>query len=216
MADIEKMAAQLDETISIATTTLDEGWADDFKAQRLAQVACNRLEAAIDRIALPGSTYAKQLAYVRDEPLADKFDEVYSIAVALRDDLKAGWIASVVELVHADTYSDYLEMAMDLLEAGYKDPAAVITGTSLEVHVRALCAKHGVDTQQPNGGPKKAGTMNDDLKKADVYDGLQQKQITAWMDLRNKAAHGEYGSYDAPQVRLFINGVRDFMTRHPA
>ncbi|NBM14971.1 hypothetical protein GUY61_04645 [Streptomyces sp. GC420] len=82
--------------------------------------------------------------------------------------------------------------------------------------MRALCVKHGVDTELPNGSPKKADTMNADLKKAGVYDGLQQKQITAWMDLRNKAAHGNYTDYDAPQVRLFIDGVRGFMLKYPA
>ncbi|MFE6977890.1 hypothetical protein [Streptomyces sp. NPDC057682] len=55
--------------------------------------------------------------------------------------------------------------------------------------------------------------MNSDLKKAGVYDGLQQKQITAWTDLRNMAAHG---NYDDTQVRLFIDGVRAFLMKHPA
>ncbi|MFH9833379.1 hypothetical protein ACH4NC_18980 [Streptomyces sp. NPDC017201] len=58
--------------------------------------------------------------------------------------------------------------------------------------------------------------MNADLKKAGAYDGLQQKQITAWMDLRNKAAHGNYAGYDEQQVRLFIEGVRGFMLKYPA
>ncbi len=43
-----------------------------------------------------------------------------------------------------------------------------------------------------------------------------QKNVTAWLDLRNKAAHGEYGKYEADQVGLMIDGIRDFITRHPA
>ncbi|MBK3645935.1 hypothetical protein JHN46_35460 [Streptomyces sp. MBT33] len=66
------------------------------------------------------------------------------------------------------------------------------------------------------GRPKKADTMNADLKKAGVYDGLRQKQITAWMDLRNKAAHGNYGDYDNDEVRQFIDGVQAFMMKYPA
>ncbi|MFI1414533.1 hypothetical protein ACH4Y0_32095 [Streptomyces sp. NPDC020707] len=120
----------------------------------------------------------------------------------------------MVELVRADTYSDYLEMVDALLAKGYKDAAAVITGTSLEIHVRALCVKNSV-TSTVAGKPKKADTMNADLKKAGIYDGLQQKQITAWMDLRNKAAHGNYGDYDAAQVRLFIDGVQAFLMKYP-
>jgi hypothetical protein len=45
---------------------------------------------------------------------------------------------------------------------------------------------------------------------------LQQKSVTAWLDLRNKAAHGRHSEYDAAQVSALIRDVRDFMTRLPA
>jgi glutaredoxin len=35
---------------------------------------------------------------------------------------------------------------------------------------------------------------------AKVYSLLDQKNITAWLELRNKAAHGEYEKYVAQQV----------------
>ncbi|QCW80676.1 hypothetical protein EQG64_22600 [Streptomyces sp. S6] len=84
------------------------------------------------------------------------------------------------------------------------------------MHVRALCVKHGVDTLLPTGAPKKADSMNADLKKGGLYGTLQQKQLTAWMDLRNKAAHGEWKEYDIQQVRLLIDGARAFMLKYPA
>jgi len=34
--------------------------------------------------------------------------------------------------------------------------------------------------------------------------GRQQKQITSWGDLRNKAAHGQYDKYDEKQVRMML------------
>ncbi|MCX4456791.1 hypothetical protein OOK58_33020 [Streptomyces sp. NBC_01728] len=49
------------------------------------------------------------------------------------------------------------------------------------------------------------------MAESGVYDDLQQKRITAWMDLRNKAAHGSYADYDKSRVRLFIDGVRAFI-----
>ncbi|MEV7400009.1 hypothetical protein AB0N93_06240 [Streptomyces sp. NPDC091267] len=58
--------------------------------------------------------------------------------------------------------------------------------------------------------------MNADLKKAEVYDGLQEKEVTAWMGLRNSAAHGDYGAYDHAQVRRFLDGVQAFMKKYPA
>ncbi|QCW80675.1 hypothetical protein EQG64_22595 [Streptomyces sp. S6] len=66
------------------------------------------------------------------------------------------------------------------------------------------------------GKLKKANTMSADLKKAGVYDGLQEKKVTAWMDLRNKAAHGDYSTYDKSEVGQFIEGVRTFLVKYPA
>ena len=64
--------------------------------------------------------------------------------------------------------------------------------------------------------PKKADQMNSDLAAFPAYGKLDQKNVTAWLDLRNKAAHGDYGAYSADQVALLSQGVRDFITRNPA
>lgn len=177
-------------------------------------VLANRLIAAIERLTLSGSAYARQVNNYRGNPGAFT-RELYAIASALRDDLRAGWLSSLVELVHADTYNDFLEMAEGLLTSDYKDAAAVIIGSSLEVHVRSLCTKHGVDTDV-SGKPRKADVMNADLKKAGVYGTLEQKRITAWLDLRNSAAHGEYAKYDKDDVRRLARDVRDFAAKYPA
>ncbi|WP_199920545.1 hypothetical protein [Streptomyces katrae] len=218
MKDADRIIAQLDELIKQGEqlTCIDP---DTFEAEHNyshAQTVITRMEAAIQRISAPDSAYWMQVERARARVMRGRLDSTSSAVKALRDDIQAGWLSSVVELVHAETYSDYLEMSEDLLGAGYKDPAAVIAGTSLEVHVRALCAKHGIAIEHPNGSPKKADAMNADLKKSGVYDGLQQKQVTAWLDLRNKAAHGDYGTYDDPLVRLFIEGLRAFILRYPA
>ncbi len=52
--------------------------------------------------------------------------------------------------------------------------------------------------------------------KAGAYPGLDQKNVTAWLGLRNKAAHGQYSEYTKDQVALMIDSVRNFMSRYPA
>jgi len=202
------MAAQLDELIA--------QYQEAAKTNQGLALIVNRLEAAIDRIATPGSTYIRQLDAQRERPANNKAFAVWKIAEGLRDDIKSGWTQSVLEMVHADTHSDYLEMAASLLESAHKDAAAVIAGTALEVHIRALCAKSGVGTVLSNGAPMKADAMNTELKKEGVYNEAQRKQVSAWMGLRNSAAHGDYGDYDRQQVRLLVDGVRDFMLKYPA
>ena len=102
------------------------------------------------------------------------------------------------------------------MDSGYKDAAAVIAGSALEARLRQLAKKLGVSTDHitPQGSaPKKADGLNADLPRATAYSVLDQKNVTAWRDLRNKAAHGEYGEYTKEQVGLMIGSAQDFITR---
>lgn len=57
--------------------------------------------------------------------------------------------------------------------------------------------------------------MNAELAKVNVYSKLDLKNVTAWLDLRNKAAHGKYAEYTDSQVDLMLRGVSNFMARTP-
>jgi len=138
------------------------------------------------------------------------------ILSALRLSYANGYLASIYELVHADLFADFLEMAEHLLENGYKDAAAVISGSVLEEHLRKLATKSGIDLLKPDGGPKRSDTLNGELSTAGAYSKLDLKSITGWLDLRNKAAHGNYAEYDRQQVILMLEGIKHFISRTPA
>jgi hypothetical protein len=190
----------------------------DLDNKKVVVAMITTLAAAIDRFAPPGSRYLKAQQDLLEhlgptnghtlEPLA-------GILIALRDDMSAGRLATIAELLHADIFADFLDMAQHLLDEGYKDAAAVIAGGVLEQHLRKLCVKHGLPTA--NGGrPKKADTLNSDLAGVAAYSKLDQKNVTAWLGLRNDAAHGNYAAYRPEQVGLLIQATRDFITRVPA
>lgn len=142
------------------------------------------------------------------------------ILLALREDIEKGYLQSFREIVHAEVFSDFIEMAEHLLEKGYKDASAVITGSVLEEHLRQLATKGGIDLTQTDAKgktfPKKAETLNADLSKEQIYTSLRQKQITAWLAIRNSAAHGKYGEYDQKEVENMIKAIVDFMASTPA
>ena len=140
---------------------------------------------------------------------------VAGVLRSLRTAHEVGLLATIGELIHADVFEDFLEMAEHLLSEGYKDPAAVVIGSALEEHLRQLCLKTGTDVATA-GKPKKADQINADLAARSAYSKLDQKSITAWLDLRNKAAHGKYNEYSADQVGFLLQGVREFMARIPA
>jgi len=141
------------------------------------------------------------------------------ILSAVREEMAGGWLNTTKGLVSAEIFADFLEMAQHLLDEGYRDPAAVVAGSVLEEHLRQLCQTNGIAiefTQQRRQVPRKADTLNADLAKASVYNKLDQKNVTAWLDLRNKAAHGKYQEYTKDQVAIMLLGISEFMVRVPA
>ncbi|MBP9811144.1 hypothetical protein KBF38_22760 [bacterium] len=138
----------------------------------------------------------------------------------VREEFQAGYLHSVKELINAEVFSDFIEMAEYLLTQGYKDPAAVLGGAVLEEHLRKLCDKNEIPlTTLDNKGDtrkKQANVLNDDLAKAGVYTKVQQKAVTGWQGIRNEAAHGNFQAYSSEEVRLMLSGITAFVATLPA
>lgn len=176
-----------------------------------------RCVAAVERAAGRQSKYSQRVAQVISQHDHDwnRLARAVGVVDALLHDVQQGFNKSLEELLHADVFSDFLEMAQHLLDSGYKDAAAVVTGSTLEAHLKQLAGKHGVPVEK-DGKPKKTDALNSDLAKGNAYSKLDQKNVTAWLGLRNNAAHGNYAEFDKSQVALLVQGVRDFITRNPA
>lgn len=181
--------------------------------------ATSAIHATIDRLSSTGSKHLLNAdAAVKQYGQANSFclEMLFGILKALKGDYESGFLLSIQELIHGDVFSDFLEMAEHLNSEGYKDPAAVLAGGVLEEHLRKLCIKTNVSAVKADGSPKKADAMNNELAAANVITKLDQKSVTAWLGLRNDAAHGHFTKYNKEQVSLLISGVRDFLTRNPA
>lgn len=146
-----------------------------------------------------------------------QFLKLKGILAAAKEDYEGGYLFKLESLVTADVFADFLEMADYLLQEHYKDPAAVLVGGVLEEHLRRLCQHNSIPiTRTDSRGrtvPVKADAMNAELARQRVYHKLDQKSVTAWLDLRNKAAHGDYDAYNEEQVRNMLEGVREFAKR---
>lgn len=151
-----------------------------------------------------------------DDSRPSSAEKGIAILQSIRSEISGGWMFTFKGLVAAELFADFLDMASHLLESGYKDSAAVMIGGVLEEHLRQLCLKHGLAVDEEKEGrvvAKKSDRLNADMAKADVYSKLDQKQITAWLDLRNNAAHGKYTEYTEQQVKQLQSGVIEFMVR---
>lgn len=184
-----------------------------------AQIAAFRARsfAAVERTTGRNSVYFEQLNAASKGMGNECIYLARQIGVleSLHKNIRAGYLKTLEELIHGEVFSDFLEMADHLQKNGYKDAAAVVAGSTLEAHLKQLCKKEGIPADV-GGKPKKADTINSELKAAKVYSAIDHKSVIGWLGTRNSAAHGDYGDYDNSQVKLLIDCVRDFISRVPA
>lgn len=142
------------------------------------------------------------------------------ILSSLKTAYEQGFLATVQELVHADLFADFLEMARYLLDSGFKDPAAMLAGGVLEEQLRKLCVKNGIAVTFVDGRGdakyKMINQMNTDLYSKPVYPKTEMLQVTAWAAIRNSADHGKFGDYTKEQVDALVQGILGFITRYSA
>lgn len=159
------------------------------------------------------STYSREFSKNVANPRPSDTRAGRGVLKAARAEMAGGWVHSAKGLVSAEIFADFMEMAQHLLQQDYKDAAAVIGGSVLEEHLRQLANRAAIPTATDKGQPRTADSLNADLAKNGLYTKLDVKSVTAWLDLRNKAAHGHYGDYTKEQVALMLRSIGDFMAR---
>ena len=134
----------------------------------------------------------------------------------VKREVENDWIVDPRSIVVADIFTDHIEMAEHLLSKNWKDPAAVMIGSTLELHLRELAKKHNIMVSNPAGKHVKASKLNEDLVKHEAYNSTNAKLVTGWLGIRNDAAHGKYDEYTLDQVKNMKDGVMQFMGQYPA
>ena len=128
----------------------------------------------------------------------------------LRSDVLNGYLQTTANIISAEIFTDFLDMAQHLLDHGYKDPAASLCGAVLEDGLRRIARNNEITVTDQDD----LNSMRDKCAQKAVYNNLVRQQILSWTTLRNSADHGKFEEYDAQQVRLTIEGVRSFLANH--
>lgn len=141
---------------------------------------------------------------------------------AVKDDFEQGFLEDLTLQIEASISVDYMKQAEQLLAQDELVrfnhlPAAVLAGVVLERALRTLCIKYNLPTEKPKGDkptPHKLGQLIEELKKADKINEGIAKQLRAWADVRNQAAHGRIDQFTPGDVNLMIIGIQNFFNEH--
>lgn len=216
--DVTNIISQIDTLLSEFNRARDASPHNDLSGglQEQEMIAIStRMKAAIERLAPKDSSYLADARSVGG--YTGKMIIAYTgILQAMRDDYSAGYLKRVESLIQAGVFDNFLEMADELLSKKYKNPAAVVAGSTLEEHVRKLAASAGVRIVDSRLKKRKFDELAIDLVKSSVFSEPQRKIIVGWYSIRNEAAHGNYANVTETDVKLMIQGIREFIVRVPA
>jgi hypothetical protein len=127
---------------------------------------------------------------------------------ALRSDVANGYLKRQADLVAAEVFGDFLDMAAHLVDTGYHQPAASLIGAVLEDGLRRIA--RNADVQVKPGDD--LSVLNNRLAAKNVYSNLHRKQVDVWAAIRNRADHAEWDSFSLGDVQDMYAGVTRFLS----
>ncbi len=102
--------------------------------------------------------------------------------------------------IRHDIYKSTMDIAKELQE---EDPriAGAIASVMLEVHLKKIAIKHGIEDKETNS----IADYNNFLKTKGVYDGILAEQIKPCRKIRNKCVHTNQGDPSVGEVSTIIH-----------
>jgi hypothetical protein len=170
----------------------------------------SNVENLIILIAGKDSVYYQNFINMVKYECVDHVNYGIGILKALKEDIEQGYLTNIKNLVVTEVFSDFLDMAEHLLENGYKEPAASLIGAVLEDGLRKIAEKNNIIVKRDDN----ISSLNQKLADKGIYNRLVQRQIQVWEAIRNSADHGKFNDYKLDDVKLMLEGVKNFLTEH--
>ena len=177
----------------------------------------------LDQIISPRSAHRKLVDEKRERVanFSSTLNTRISRLKGWKDDFLKGFLGDLGLEIEAAIAADYMGQAEQLLAEGQSGkydyvPAAVLAGAVLEKSLRTLCDKQSppISTVHNNGKPLTLVPLIEVLKKNNLFNELTAKQLRAWADIRNSAAHGKFDEFNRSQVDLMIQGINNFLATY--
>jgi hypothetical protein len=141
-------------------------------------------------------------------------DRLLGVLLSVRTDIERGYVRTLEQRARDEVFDDLLQTASSI--ANSSAAAAIVLAVSvLEEHVRKLASGHGLATVTTKGRHRSFEDMTADLLTSGQLTSSEKRLIGGWYGQRTEAAHGHFESVLDEEAPRIIDGVRDFLVRHP-
>jgi hypothetical protein len=210
----ETILARLDASIAKGNTAVGDMHSSNGYYSEMAYEAYHSWHAqalsCVADVAGPDSEYHKNFALQTGKTGRMALRIGVGILSSLRDDVANGHMRRTADLVAAEVFSDFLEMAGYLVTAGYFVAAASLGGAVLEEGLRRLSAANQLKFASEDG----ISALNNRLAGRSIYSALVRKEVDLWGSIRNEADHGHFDQVKSGDVADMLSGVGRFLAEY--
>lgn len=125
---------------------------------------------------------------------------VTSLVESAVDLLKRGFIGDLKVLLRAQVFATTIDQAKALFESGHLIPAAVLARIVIEGWLKGEAEKAGITVPED----AKASHINENLKKAGIFSVPKWRQVQAYLDIGNAAAHGKLENFTREDLERLL------------
>jgi hypothetical protein len=180
----------------------------DVEDEAVLNAWLTKVENIVEIIFGSTSTQFRRLEELTNKGITfgkSRIESIRGLLIGSLDDLNNGFLIGQEFLIASEILDSVIEEAKELLNVGYKDPAAVLGRVVMEDSLKRLARQEGIDDTL------KASKINDELKKIGIYNLPQSRLIQACLDIGNYAAHGQFEEYSKEDVRNQIDDIERFL-----
>lgn len=126
----------------------------------------------------------------------------------LKAELELDLISTIEKQATGELFGDFIYMAKESIDNGYKDVAAVLASAAIEDALKKTGKIHGVDLDD-----KEMSEVINSLKSKGLLKGPQAKILSSYVKVRNKAFHAEWTKIDSPEVKSLIAFTEEYIIK---
>jgi hypothetical protein len=207
---------RFDELIKIADQDLNQLFLSSLHSPTLTdlakligwQTACLHL---VEKTFGENSAYSEALKHAfadfhtRESRLANGIE----IMKGAKEEIKKGFLYKVEYLIAADVFDSVLEQAEHLLDAGFRDAAAVLGRVVIESSLKKIAQRENIEFDERI----KPSKLNDILFNKGLYARNVWRITQGHIDTGNYAAHGDSDKYDEQAVKDMLRWIRETILR---
>jgi hypothetical protein len=162
------------------------------------------------------STYHQSFKSEVTQPTASRTRRGIGILTAAGKDLRGDWLETTSGAITRDVLTDMLQLAKVQLDSKNLRAAAIIAGAVLEKQLRNLCLAKGIKIYneiQNKAVAKKGLQLTGAAYKGQIYNRLENKEMSSWLELYDRAAESKNDDIPAELVKTMVSGVLSFLTK---